>query len=108
MLPKIMWIKRHKPDTFARTYKFCSPNDFFIGKLTGRYVTDGFNAQKYHYDMKKDVYPAALLQVLGIAVATLPEVVRLGTIAGNIKEAVAEYLGLNSKVKVVVTTNDAK
>lgn len=107
MLPKIMWIKRHEPDIFARTYKFCSPNDFFIGKLTGRYVTDGFNAQKYHYDMKKDVYPAALLQVLGIAAATLPEVVRLGTIAGSIKEAVAEYLGLNSKVKVVVTTYDA-
>lgn len=107
MLPKIMWVKKHEPDIFARTYKFCSPNDFFIGRMTGKYVTDGFNAQKYHYDTANGVYPTALLQELEIAVDTLPEAVRLGTVAGTVQEDVAEYLGLHNSVKVVVTTYDA-
>lgn len=107
MLPKIMWIKKHEPDVFAKTYKFCSPNDFFIGKMTGRYVTDGFNAQKYHYDMKNGRYPLVLLQELGISADTLPEVVQMGSTAGIMKDDIAEYFGLNARVKVVVTTYDA-
>lgn len=107
MLPKIMWIKKHESDIFARTYKFCSPNDFFIGRMTGKYVTDGFNAQKYHYDTANGIYPTDLLQELEIAVDTLPEVVRLGTVAGTMQEDVAKYLGLHNNVKVVVTTYDA-
>ena len=107
MIPKIMWVKNNQPDLFDRTYRFLSPNDFLIAKLTGKYYTDYFNAQKYHYDCNQNSYPVSLLQELGIDISTLPEVVSPGTEIGDINEKVSKMLNLNKGVKVVVTTYDA-
>jgi xylulokinase len=107
MIPKIMWVKKNQPDLFNKTFKFLSPNDFLIGKLTGKYYTDYFNAQKYHYECSQNSYPVDLLEELGIKTSTLPEVVSPGAEIGSVDEKVAELLNLNNDVKVVVTTYDA-
>ncbi|MDF2565865.1 MAG: Xylulokinase [Massilibacillus sp.] len=107
MLPKILWVKNNQPDAFGKTYKFLSPNDFFIAKMTGQYVTDCFNAQKYHFDTKSNSYPIELLDELEIDKKTLPKVVAPGTIVGRMNETVATCLGLNQDIQVVVTSYDA-
>ena len=101
MLPKILWVKNHQPDKFAKTAKFLSPNDFLIWKITGHYVTDSMNAQKYHYDLKENDYPKELLQSLGIPREKLPEVQEPGTLIGEISRQAAEELGICGKAKVV-------
>ncbi len=107
MLPKIMWVKKHEPEIFEKTYKFLSPNDFLIAKLTGLYYTDYFNAQKYHYDCKDNKYPVELLNEIGIKFNTLPEVVSPGTNIGMVNDDMTKVLNFKNKVKVVVTTYDA-
>lgn len=110
MLPKILWIKNHQPERFAQTYKFLSPNDFLLGKMTGKFVTDIFNAQKYHYDMKMSSgggYPSALLRQMGLSTERLPQVVSPGTVIGTLLPATADDLGLCPATKVVATTYDA-
>lgn len=107
LLPKIMWVKNHQPDLYNKTFKFLSPNDYLIGKLTGKYVTDYFNAQKYHYDCKENCYPQELLEELEIDANLLPEVVTPGSIVGEIKDEIADILNLNKDVQIVATTYDA-
>jgi len=110
MLPKILWVKNHQPDLYSLACKFMSPNDYLIARMTGRYVTDYFNAEKYHYSISKKSYPTQLLEELGISAGLLPEVVAPGTLAGDMTEAAALELGIPAQdrpVKVIVSSYDA-
>lgn len=107
MLPKILWVKKHQPEIFDKIYKFLSPNDFLIGKMTDQYITDTFNAQKYHFDAVTGKYPETLLAELQIEANLLPRVVDPGTTVGNLTEKAALHLGLSEKTQVIVTTYDA-
>lgn len=110
MLPKILWVKRHQPGIYNRVYKFLSPNDFLIAKMTSYYVTDYFNAQKYHYHPPTGRYPLELLAELDIKPDLLPEVVVPGDFSAALNAAVAEewdVLDSCRDTRVVVSSYDA-
>ena len=110
MLPKILWVKKHQPELYNKTYKFLSPNDFFIARMTGCFVTDYFNAQKYHYQIDKKSYPKELINDLGIDISKLPEVVAPGSLAGVLTEDAALELGFpkqKTPIKIIVSSYDA-
>ena len=107
ILPKILWIKNNLPDVFEQTYKFLSPNDYMIARLTDKYVTDFFNAQKCYFDVRSNEYNRELLNVLGIDINSLPTVYDPGTEIGCLTEFASEWLGLSTKTKVVLSSYDA-
>ena len=37
--PKILWLKRNRPDIYARVHKFLNSTSFLVHRLTGRFVT---------------------------------------------------------------------
>lgn len=43
--PKILWIKNHEPEVYAKTYKFLTGSSYITAKLTGEYVIDRFLAR---------------------------------------------------------------
>ena len=44
-LPKLMWVRKHMPEIYEKTYKVLAcPNDYIILKLTGKYAIDHTNA----------------------------------------------------------------
>ncbi len=102
MIPKILWLKKNERKTFDRTKYFVSPNDFFIGKLTGKFVTDSYNASKYYYDQK---WPRELLKLIDIEGIGLPDVKNIGTTVGEILPVYKKCFGINAEV--VLTTYDA-
>lgn len=107
MIPKALWVKENQKELFDRTYKFLSPNDYLIAKLTGNYVTDYVNALKWHYDPENKIYPCDLLRAIGISPELLPEVVPTGEYVGNLEESAAREMGLCASVKVITSTYDA-
>lgn len=107
MIPKTLWVKRNKKGLYDQVYKCLSPNDFFIARFTGRYVTDYMNAHKWHYDIVNHQYPLELLQEIGIEEQLLPEVIPPGTYVGNVLPEIAKQTGLSSKTQVIATTYDA-
>lgn len=108
MMPKALWIKNNEPDIYDKTYKFLSPNDFLIAKLSGGVcIIDYMNAQKWHYDIEDEVYPYELYDEVGLDKNKLPKVVALGTCVGNVSKTVAEETGLSSDTQIIVTTYDA-
>ena len=66
MLPKIMWLARHEPETFKQAAHFVNVGDYLVAQLTDRYVTDTNNALKFHYVMSQCSYPQLLLESLSI------------------------------------------
>lgn len=40
--PKILWIKNHEPEVYARTYKFLTATSYLTAKLTGEYFIDKY------------------------------------------------------------------
>lgn len=107
MLGRILWVKRNQPEKYNAAMKFLSPNDFLLGKLTGKYVNDPFNAMKICYDPEQKSYNKTLLNKLGIDISKLPDIAEIGSILGNVKSEVARELNINGSCEVVLTTYDA-
>ncbi len=107
MLGRILWVKRNQPEKYNATVKFLSPNDFLIGKLTGKFVIDPLNAMKICYDPEQKSYNKALLDKLGIDISKLPDIAEIGSILGNVKSEAAKELNINESCEVILTTYDA-
>ena len=69
--------------------------------MTGHYVTDVFNALKYHYNANTGKYPEKWLGELGVGADRLPAVVEMGAAAGPVTDAAAKFLGLNAPAQVI-------
>ena len=55
MLPKIMWLKRHRPKIFQKTAWFMSANDYLLYKLTGKIITDEFYSARKNRNIQKSL-----------------------------------------------------
>ncbi len=42
--PKVLWLRRHRPDVYAATRRFLQPRDVVLRRLTGRVATDETHA----------------------------------------------------------------
>jgi len=97
--PKILWLRRHEPDVFARTARFLLVEDYLIYRLTGRYVTDhALCPSTLYYDLTTGQWWSEMLDFLGIAAAQLPELLPSGAVVGPVTGA----FGLSPQT--VVTT----
>jgi xylulokinase len=106
-LPKIMWLKAHRPEAFARAAWMISPTDFVIGRLTGSWGrSDQTNALKFGYDLLRDRWPDYIESDLGLSVDLLPRVQRTGEPAGVLLKARAGELGLPAGIPVAAGLTD--
>ena len=42
--PKILWLKRNRPDIFAKTHKILTSTSYLVYRLTGKFVIDHYTA----------------------------------------------------------------
>jgi xylulokinase len=106
-LPKALWIKKHRPSEFLRAHKFLQATDFIEFKLTGRFVTDWFDASTFHYDTHRHVWPEKLFNDLGIPVDKLPSVSRPAEVIGRVTDRAALETGLKRGTPVAACGIDA-
>ena len=109
MIPKIMWIKAHEPELFEKIEYFLSPNDYFIYKMTGNFVTDILNAEKFYYNIDKRCYPKLLFEKIGLSEKKLPIVKDIGFTVGKVEKQYKSKVGFlkASQIKVDLSTYDA-
>lgn len=52
---KVLWIKNHEPEVYARADKFITGSTYLVAKLTGEFVIDHYTAATWVplYDMKR-------------------------------------------------------
>jgi xylulokinase len=106
--PKILWLKRNRPDIYARARMFLNSTSFLVHRLTGRFVTDPYSASNVAplYDIESGTWSDALAPDI-TELERLPEIAWTTEIAGTVSDHAAEQTGLASGTPVIVGTIDA-
>lgn len=109
MVPKVLWLREHEQEIFNRAEFFASPNDYLIQRMTGIFVTDPLNAEKFFFDVGSGSYPTDLFLELDIRKECLPPVAGIGSTVGQVLPEVKQLLGFSSgqPINVVLSTYDA-
>lgn len=99
---KVMWLREHDPETYAKTRTIIGSKDWINYRLTGEVRTDpsyasGFGA----YDLLMGDYAEDLLAPSGIPRGWLPPIVPSSSTVGAILPGVASELGLPDTVQVI-------
>ena len=99
---KIMWLRRNRPEVFARAKAIIGTKDYVNFMLTGRIATDhSYASGSGAYDLRAGGYSDRLLAAAGLDRSLLPEPVASTEVIGEVKPEVAARLGLPAGVKVV-------
>lgn len=84
---KILWLRNHEPEVFAKTAKYLMVEDYIIHKLTGKYATcTGLMPSSLYYDIRTEQYDDAMLDFLGIRADQLPNLKAAGEVIGEVRE----------------------
>ncbi|MGQ9784065.1 MAG: FGGY-family carbohydrate kinase [Armatimonadota bacterium] len=106
-LPKLLWLKRHEPDTWKRCWKVIHAADFIVGKLTGKFgISDHSNSLKTGYDLVEFCWPSFISERLKIEPEKLPDVITPGCQIGCVTAECADYTGICQGTAVVAGVSD--
>lgn len=101
---KMLWLRNHRPDVWARTAFLLPPNAWVIHQLTGELAVDHSSAGNIGgvYDLDRRAWSDEMLAALGIPRSMMPDrVVGSTDIVGGLTAAVAAELGLVPGTPVV-------
>lgn len=106
-LEKLMWLKKHEPDIYQKTYKMLQAKEYIIFKLTGNFVTEYSDASGTNaLDLEKMEWSQEILEAAGIEAAIFPELKRSIDIAGRVTKEAGRACGLAEGVPVVCGGGD--
>jgi xylulokinase len=107
-LCKIMWLKKHEPDTFRQTWKFMTFSEFIRMRLGFPAIIDyATAASSLPYDIRKQDYSDTLLKEFGLNRGMFSETVPADYMLGEIGPEVRTELGLPQGVQFVTGGYDA-
>ena len=105
--PKLLWLKRHEPENFARVAKVVLPKDYLRFRLTGEIVTDVSDAAGTLWlDQAKRDWSDVVLAATGLDRSKVPRLVEGSAPSGTLRPALAEALGLDASAIVAGGAGD--
>ncbi len=100
--PKILWVRAHEPQVFAKVGHILLPKDYIRFMLTGAYATDRAGAAgTLLLDVKTRNWSAEVLEALEIPAGWLPPTHEGPEITGYVSAATAQATGLKAGTPVV-------
>jgi len=106
--PKILWLKRYRPEIYAATARVLTSTSYLVYRLTGEYVIDHYTAANFSplYVVDRLDWSSELADDI-IALDKLPQLAWTTDIAGRITAQAAEETGLAEGTAVTAGTIDA-
>ncbi|WP_298843507.1 xylulokinase [Clostridium sp.] len=105
--PKVLWVKKHKPDIYNKIAKMMLPKDYIRFKLTGLFATDVSDASgTLMLDVKNRKWSKEMLNILEIDEKLLPKVFESYQVTGRVCEEAAKVTGLSEETLVVAGAGD--
>ena len=106
--PKILWLKRHRPEIFSKTSYILGSTSFIVMRLTGEVVIDHYTAANFSplYDVTTQSWVDDLADDI-VPLEKLPRLMWSDEIAGQVTKEAAEMTGLACGTPVTVGTIDA-
>lgn len=101
-LPKLLWLKNHEPENFARVRTILLPHDYVNFLLTGKkFMEAGDASGSGAFDPQKRVFDRELLAWVDERAPTfVPDVVVADAIAAKVSAEAADYFGLPEGIAV--------
>ena len=85
-VPKLIWLRNHEPENYARVKTMLLPKDYIRFKLTGEMVTEVSDASGTGLlDVPNRVWSTEIFDALGLNVSILPKVVESSEVTGMTK-----------------------
>jgi xylulokinase len=105
--PKLLWVRRHEADVWARVAHVLLPKDFVRLQLTGEHAVDRADgAGTLLFDLAARDWSPAVLEALELDPAILPRTFEGPEVAGRVTAAAAEATGLRTGTPVVAGGGD--
>jgi len=100
--PKILWTRRHEPESYARIHHILLPKDYLRFRLTDAYAMDKADGSgTLLFDLAHRDWSTELLAALEIAPEWLPPTYEGPAVTGAVSAAVAAATGLRAGTPVV-------
>jgi xylulokinase len=100
--PKILWVRNHEPEVYAKAAHILLPKDYVRFRLTGDYAVDKADGSgMILFDLKQRDWSREIIDTLEIPLEWLPKTHEGPEITGEITPAAASQTGLKAKTPVV-------
>lgn len=105
--PKLVWVKRHEPEIFARTAKVLLPKDYLRLWLTGEHVSEMSDAAGTAWlDVSKRAWSEDLLHATDLELSHMPRLVEGTDPSGTLRAELASSWGMKASVVIAGGAGD--
>ena len=110
-LPKVLWLKQHFPQRYAASWRLFDLADYLVWRASGADIASVCTLScKWNYLAHEERFSESLLQAIDLqdlASKVPPQVLQLGTVAGQLTSQAATELGLPAGIAVATGIIDA-
>lgn len=93
--PKLLWVRAHEPDLFARVRRVLLPKDWLRLRLTGEAATDVSDASGTLWlDVARRCWSQAMLAATGLEVSAMPALYEGPEESGRLRAEIAAAWGI--------------
>ena len=101
-LPKVLWLRRHEPEAYARVATILLAKDFIRYRLTGSLATEPSDASgTLMFDPARRQWSDEILEATGVARHLLPDIGESAEVLGRVTPPAARVSGLRPGTPVV-------
>ncbi|MEI2805845.1 xylulokinase [Albidovulum sp.] len=105
--PKLVWVRRHEPEVFARVAKVLLPKDYLRLWLTGEHVAEMSDAAGTSWlDTGARDWSETLLAATGMTPETMPRLVEGSDISGRVRPEISARFGIPGSAVVAGGAGD--
>ena len=106
---RLLWIRRHEPETFAKAAHLNMLADWITYRLSGEFVTDpSIGSSSGMFELARGDWSDEIIEMCGMRREVFPGVLSPGVPAGAVTRAAAEMTGLRAGTPVVVGGADTQ
>lgn len=106
--PKLLWLKRHEPESFARIWKVLSPKDYLRLRLSGDAATDMCDAAGTLWlDEAARDWSKPILFATGLSRDAMPNLVEGSEPTGAVAPSLVAEWGIDGPVVIAAGAGDA-
>lgn len=108
-LPRILWLKNHKPEVYKKVAKISMIGDWVLAKLSGVIATDPSNGGTTGiYSLEKRDWVPEMAEQVGLKADIFPPSLEPGTVMGSVTSEASALTGLSTNTKVVMGGGDVQ
>lgn len=107
--PKVLWLRRHRPDVFHATVRFLQPRDLVALTLTGEAATDGTHAAAtLFFDLRRRAWDPELFAAFDVDPSLFPRIRGSSEVVGELRPALVRRFGLPRPIPIVLGGADSQ